>query len=124
MDYRFWENERGRSPVLEELEKVTLADANSGKSYWLHLNRLKKYEFDQLLRHRIIKKLKGKNSNKLFELRFNLPRKVARTFFIVGRDSCLWLLHLKIKKKDKTDSSDIATSEQRAKILNQEIHYL
>lgn len=124
MDYKFWKNEEGRSPVLKELEDITLADANSGKSYWLHLNRLKKYTFEQLLRHRIIKKLKGKNLYKLFELRFYLPRKIARTFFVVGRDASIWLLHLKIKKKDETNPTDIVVAEQRAAILNQSIHYL
>ncbi len=124
MDYKFWENPQGRSPVLEKIREITLADASSGKSYWLHLNRLAKYNFEEMVRHRLLKKLKGKNPYKIFELRFALPRKFARTFLIIGRDAKMWLLHLVIKKQDDTKQSDIETAEQRAEMLNQEINYL
>ena len=123
MDYRFWENTGGRSPVVDDLKNITLADANSGKSYWLQLNRVKKYTFQQL-RGKVLKKLKGKNPYKIFELRFALPKKIARTFCIIAKDSSLWLLHLVIKKKDKTKQSDIDVAVERAKTLEQTIHYL
>lgn len=124
MDYKFWENNQGRSPVLEKIEEISRADANSGKSYWLHLEKLKKYSFDQMMRHGLIRKLKGRNPCKIFELRFSLPHKIARTFFVISRSSEAWLLHLNIKKKDTTDRSDIQISEQRATLLDEKIHYL
>jgi phage-related protein len=124
MAYKFWQNGQGRTPVLEELEEISLKDANSGKAYWKHLHKLEKYSFQQLLRVKLIKKLKGKNPYKIFELRFQLPQKVARTFFVVGADATIWLLHLIIKKSDSTPPDAIATAEARANLLNNEIKYL
>ncbi|HCR52442.1 TPA: hypothetical protein DIV48_02215 [Candidatus Kaiserbacteria bacterium] len=123
MEYSFWQTRQGGTPVLDDLQAVAQADANSGKSYWLQLSKVEKYTYQQLIR-KLLKKLKGKNPYKLFELRFALPRKIARTFCVISRDSKLWLLHLVIKKKDGTKRSDIKIAEERAKILEQTIHYL
>ena len=113
MEYNFWVNQQGRSPVLEDLKVVSSADANSGKAYWLQLSKVRKYSYPQMA-GKLIKKLKGENPYKIFELRFSLPRKIARTFCVIGRDSTLWLLHLVIKKKDGTKHSDIRVAEERA----------
>lgn len=123
MEYEFWRNEKGLSPVLQELEKVAAADANSGRSYWLHLDKVKKYTFEQLWKAQLIKKRKGKNPYKLFELRFALPKKIARTLFVIDRQSRAWLLHLVIKKKDDVSESDVKATEARAEILNKTINY-
>lgn len=123
MEYSFWKNSAGRSPVIEELKSITADDEKSGKSYWLHLDRVRKYTFPQL-RGKLLKKLRGRNVCKIHELRFSLPSKIARTFCIIDRDSILWLLHLVVKKKEETKRNDIELAEQRARILDQQIHYL
>lgn len=124
MEYKFWESAKGRFPVLEELLRISSADSVSGKAYWMHLNRLEKYNFAELTRHRLLKKLKGRNPYKLFELRFSLPRKIARTFSVIDKEGRLWLLYLVVKKQDKTKQSDIETAQQRAAKVETEIHYL
>ncbi len=123
MEYRFWKDDQGASPVLEEIHSIFSADPGSGKSYWLHLNRVEKYQFVQMS-GKLLKKLKGANRYKIFELRFALPRKIARTFCIIDRNSVLWLLHLVIKKSNDTKKSDIEQAERRAAELESTIHYL
>ncbi len=123
MEYSFFKNEAGRASVLDELKSITADDNDSGKSYWLHLDRVRKYTFLQL-RGKLLRKLQGRNPYKVHELRFSLPSKIARTFCVIDRSSVLWLLHLVIKKREETKRSDIELAEQRAKVLNQQIHYL
>lgn len=89
MEYSFWETRHGKTPVLDDLKAITQADANSGKAYWLQLNKVEKYTYQQLM-GKLLKKLKGRNPCKLFELRFALPRKIARTF-------CIWSLRKKMR---------------------------
>jgi len=125
MEYRYWRDRDNQVPcVLQALKTIESADANSAKWYRKHLEKLRKYSYLDLVKHKVIKKLKGKNPWKIHELRFFLPRKIARTFFVVARDSSIWLLHLIIKKKDQTPKKDIQIAEQRAMELNDEISYL
>jgi phage-related protein len=50
--------------------------------------------------------------NKLFELRVNLPNRIARLFFSVINEQCV-LLHGFIKKTNKTPKEDIDLASNR-----------
>lgn len=115
MDYKYWEDGRGRSPVLEAIHEIGQKDGRSAKSITKHLQKLQKYPYEHLTRMKLVKKLKGKNPFKLHELRLALPDKFARIFFIVCRDGRALLLHLIVKKTDDTPSKEIRTAEERAR---------
>lgn len=115
MDYRCWEDNKGNSPVLEVIHVIKSKDARSGRSIEQHLKKLKKYAYPQLTRHRIVKKLKGKNPLKIHELRMALPDKYARIFFVIQSDGIALLLHLIIKKTDDTPLKDIEVAEARVR---------
>ncbi len=124
MDYKYWEDNQGRSPVLVMVREMEQTDARSAKSVTKHLQKLQKYPYEQLTRHKLVKKLKGKNPFKIHELRLTLPNKFARIFFIVARDTKAWLLHLIVKKSDSTPPKDIQVAEDRAGDLDRRIRYL
>lgn len=114
MLYKFWE-ENGRIPVLFAIHELKIRDKRSGESISKHLQKLEKYPYEQLVRHRLVKKLKGKNPLKLHELRLTLPDKYARIFFTIKPGNIALLLHLIVKKTDETPTKDIQIAEARAR---------
>ncbi len=52
--------------------------------------------------------------NKLWEVRSNLDRRIARVIFYISGDS-MWLLHGFIKKQQKTPAADLEIAQKRKK---------
>jgi len=102
MDVNFYQRKRGDYPVKNFINE--LDDAKLRVKILDDLNSLEKYGYQQLLKTRDAKKLKGYKN--LYELITNHRNLYSRIFFSILKNK-IWLLHGFLKKTNKTPLREI-----------------
>lgn len=105
----FYKSTSGRQPVREWLKALPSPDRK------IIGEDLKTAQFGWPLGMPLIRKLEAD----LWEVRSNLPNRIARVIFTVEEDKMV-LLHAFIKKSQKTPTSDLEVARRRLQALRGE----
>ena len=105
----FFRSERGHEPVREWIQELPLSEKK------IIGEDIKTVQFGWPLGMPLVRKMESR----LWEVRSNLPNRIARILFTVDSNRMI-LLHGFIKKSDKTPPEDLAVARERMEQLRGE----
>lgn len=109
MDYEFWSDSDGKSPIFDEIGR----DSQLKEKIVKKLEYYRPLSFDQLKKAGEIEKVKLKNKNKIHELRIDIGKRACR-FLFVYKNGITCLLRFILKKGNKIKGRDVNIADGRA----------